>query len=68
MPKIYQKPESKHEQGRDPQGRRTTGEYDRPVRTGLSREVIIAIAVIVALLVIFLVYRLAQGAILPVIL
>ena len=47
MPKIYNTPGS--------------NEGDRPERSGTSRQMMIAVAVIIALLVLFLLYRFARG-------
>ncbi len=47
MPKIYNTPGS--------------NEGDRPDRSGTSRQMMIAVAIIIALLVIFLLYRFARG-------
>jgi len=46
MPKIYNTPGS---------------EGDRPDKTGTSRQMMIVVAVIVALLIIFMLYRFARG-------
>lgn len=61
MPKTYQAPEPKQGDDRESKARKTVGVYEKPVRTGPSREIIIAIAVIVAIVVIFVLYRLARG-------
>jgi len=47
MPKIYNTPGS--------------NEGDRPERSSTSRQMMIAVAVIIALLVLFLLYRFARG-------
>jgi hypothetical protein len=58
MPKIYSKPDLKQESGRGPEGGKPGG-MGQQKRVG--REVMIAIAVIIALLLIFVLYRMARG-------
>lgn len=60
MPKTYQAPDPEHPQG-EPHQRKKVGVYDRPERTGRSRGITLAIAAMVALLIILLLYMLFGG-------
>ena len=59
MPNTYQAPEPEHPQG-EPHQRKKVGVYDRPERTR-PRGITLAIAAMVALLIIILLYMLFGG-------
>jgi hypothetical protein len=64
MPKTYQSPDSEHHPERESKEfkpHKKVGVYHQPERTA-SRGVVAAIAVILALLLVFFLYRLARGA------
>jgi hypothetical protein len=61
MPKTYQAPDSEHDPERESESHKKVGVYSQPERTA-SRGVMVAIAVILALILVFFLYRLARGA------
>jgi len=61
MPKTYQAPDSEHDPERESKPKKTVGVYGRHEHTA-PRGAMVAIAVILALIFVFLLYRLARGA------
>jgi hypothetical protein len=61
MPKTYQSPDSEHDPERESRPKKTVGVYGRHERTA-PRGAMVAIAAILALVFVFLLYRLARGA------
>lgn len=60
MPKTYPTPEQKQNQEKETP-RKTVGIYEHQERTGASRGVMLALAIIAAIIVIFVIYRYARG-------
>jgi hypothetical protein len=61
MPKTYQSPDSEQDLEEESKSHKKVGVYDQPERTA-SRGLMAALAVILALLLVFFLYRLARGA------
>lgn len=59
MPKTYQAPDSEHDPERESKPHKKVGVYGQPERIA-SRGVMVAIAVILALILVFFLYRLAR--------
>lgn len=61
MPKTYQAPDSEQDPERESKPHKKVGVYGQPERTA-ARGLMMALAVILALLLVFFLYRLARGA------
>lgn len=61
MPKTYQSPDSEQDPERESGPKKTVGVYGQSEHTA-ARGLMVALAVILALLLVFFLYRLARGA------
>lgn len=61
MPKIYPGSEQQEKQDRESKTRKTVDVYDKPERSALSKEIIVAVGLIVVIALLFMLYRLVWG-------